>query len=117
VKVEDLGEHWERVTGAPIPLGGIVARRSLGAPLLRRLDALVRASVEDALAHHPRITEYVRRHAQEMDEAVMRQHVDLYVNPFSVDLGEAGRRAVEKLLEVHRSVTPGAPPPPASLFA
>ncbi len=99
-KVLDLGEHWERETGAPIPLGGIVARRALGRDVLRRLDGLVRASVEHAFARRPLISEYVRRHAQEMDEAVMRQHVDLYVNDFSLGLGDAGRRAVRALLVV-----------------
>jgi len=117
VKLLDLGEHWERLTRSPIPLGGIVARRTLGDALLSRLDRLVRRSVEQALASRPLVTDYVKRHAQEMDEAVMRQHIDLYVNEYSVDLGEAGRRAVEKLLEVHRTVNPGAPPPDARVFA
>jgi 1,4-dihydroxy-6-naphthoate synthase len=110
VKLLDLGEHWEERTRAPIPLGGIVARRSLGGELHRELDRLVRSSVEHALRARPRITEWVRVHAQEMDEDVMRRHIDLYVNDFSIDLGEAGRRAVETLLEVHRQVNPGAPP-------
>jgi 1,4-dihydroxy-6-naphthoate synthase len=110
VKVLDLGEHWEERTRAPVPLGGIVARRSLGGELHRELDRLVRSSVEHALRARPRITEWVRVHAQEMDDEVMRRHIDLYVNDFSVDLGEAGRRAVETLLEVHRQVNPGAPP-------
>jgi len=108
VKVLDLGEHWERETGGPVPLGGIVARRSLGAPVRRELDRLVRASVEYALARLPRIGDFVRRHAQEMDEAVMRQHIELYVNDLSVDLGEAGRKAVATLLEVYRGVNPAA---------
>ncbi len=110
VKVQDLGEHWEARTGSPIPLGGIVARRGLGAPLAREVQRLIRRSVEDALGAYPLITDYVKRHAQEMDEAVMRQHVDLYVNDFSVDLGEGGRSAVRKLLEVHaRGATEASP--------
>jgi 1,4-dihydroxy-6-naphthoate synthase len=117
VKLLDLGEYWERETGAPIPLGGIVARRSLGGAVLGELDRLVRTSVEDALGNRPRITEYVRRHAQEMDEAVMRQHIDLYVNEYSVALGEAGRRAVEKLLDVHRGAGGGPPLRAADVFA
>jgi len=108
VKLLDLGEHWEARTASPIPLGGIVARRSLGAPLAREVERLVRRSVEQALAARPAITEYVRRHAQEMDEAVMRQHVDLYVNDFSVDLGEGGRRAVRGLLDVYARERRGA---------
>jgi 1,4-dihydroxy-6-naphthoate synthase len=116
VKLLDLGEHWERVTASPIPLGGIVARRSLDAGMLRALDRLVRASVEEALARRPLVTDYVKRHAQEMDEAVMRQHIDLYVNDFSVDVGADGQRAVETLLEVYRRVNPGSPAVPASVF-
>jgi 5,8-dihydroxy-2-naphthoate synthase len=104
----DLGEHWERVTGAPIPLGGIVARRTLAPALRARLDGLVRRSLEYAEARRPVLSEYVRRHAQELDEAVMRQHVDLYVNGFSHALGEAGRRAVARLLEVWGAQHPGA---------
>ncbi|WP_242393132.1 1,4-dihydroxy-6-naphthoate synthase [Anaeromyxobacter oryzisoli] len=107
-KLLDLGEHWERRTGAPIPLGGIVARRTLAPELARQVEALVRKSAEHALGAYPLITDYVKRHAQEMDEAVMRQHVDLYVNDFSVSLGERGRHAVETLLDVYARLNPGA---------
>jgi 1,4-dihydroxy-6-naphthoate synthase len=113
VRLLDLGEHWEKVTGAPVPLGGIVARRTLPAPVRREVDRLVRRSVEEALASRPRISAYVRGHAQEMDEAVMRQHIALYVNEHSIELGDLGRRAVEKLLEVHARANPGAPPVPS----
>ncbi len=116
VKLLDLGELWERRTGAPVPLGGIVARRTLDPAVRREVDRLVRRSVEHARANHPRISDYVRRHAQEMDEAVMRQHIDLYVNEHSLDLGGSGRRAVETLLEVHARMSPGAHPPAASVF-
>jgi 1,4-dihydroxy-6-naphthoate synthase len=105
----DLGEAWEQRTGAPIPLGGIVARRSLGAGTLRRLDGLIRASLEAARAAGGGLSPYVRRHAQELDEAVMRQHVDLYVNQHSLALGPAGRRAVATLLEVHARMHQRAP--------
>lgn len=109
VKLMDLGEHWERATGAPIPLGGIVARRSLPGEVRARLDRLIGRSLAHAEARRPHLSEYVRRHAQELDEAVMRQHVDLYVNGFSRGLGEAGRRAVATLLEVWGRQHPGAP--------
>jgi 1,4-dihydroxy-6-naphthoate synthase len=118
VKLLDLGEYWERETRSPVPLGGIVARRSLDAAVRSEVDALIRRSLELANADRAKLSSYVRRHAQEMDEAVMRQHVDLYVNDFSLGLGEAGRRAVEALLAVHRRLEPGAPAPPiADLFA
>jgi 1,4-dihydroxy-6-naphthoate synthase len=116
VKLLDLGEHWERVTGAPVPLGGIVGRRTLGPAVLREVERLVRASVEHARANHPRISAYVKRHAQEMDEAVMRQHIDLYVNEHSVDLGDSGRRAVETLLGIHARTSPASPAPGARVF-
>jgi 1,4-dihydroxy-6-naphthoate synthase len=113
----DLGEHWERRTGAPIPLGGIVARRALAPAVRAEVDRLIRRSLEHAFARRGVLSEYVRCHAQEMDEAVMRQHVDLYVNDFSLALGEAGRRAVETLLAVHRQVTPEAPALEGSVFS
>jgi 1,4-dihydroxy-6-naphthoate synthase len=107
VKVLDLGEHWERTTRAPVPLGAIVARRTLDPGLRRALERLVRTSAERALASRPAISAYVRRHAQEMEEDVMRRHIELYVNEHSVDLGESGRRAVETLLAVHARMNPG----------
>jgi 1,4-dihydroxy-6-naphthoate synthase len=110
-KVRDLGEYWEEATGAPIPLGGIVARRSLPVAVRRELDRLIRASVEHAFARRPAISPWIRAHAQEMDEAVMRRHIELYVNEHSVGLGEAGRRAVRTLLEVWARNNPGAPAP------
>jgi 1,4-dihydroxy-6-naphthoate synthase len=113
VKVVDLGEWWERATGLPIPLGGILARRSLGVETLRDLEDALRGSVEHAFAHPEDSRDYVRAHAQEMDDAVTRQHIDLYVNRFSADLGDEGVRAVEALFERARQagiVPPGTPP-------
>jgi 1,4-dihydroxy-6-naphthoate synthase len=97
VKVVDLGEWWERTTGLPIPLGGIMARRSLGDEAIRAIDHAVRSSVEHAFAEPSRSRPYVRRHAQEMDDAVTQQHIDLYVNRFSADVGDEGERAVREL--------------------
>lgn len=107
-RVADLGELWEERTRSPIPLGGIVARRSLDEPVRRKVERLIRRSVEHALARGGPLSAYVRCHAQEMDERVMRQHIDLYVNGFSVDLGEEGRRAVDTLLEIHARLRPSA---------
>jgi 1,4-dihydroxy-6-naphthoate synthase len=97
VKVVDLGEWWEGTTGLPIPLGGILARRDLGAETIRAVDDAIRRSVEHAFAHPADWREYVRSHAQEMDEAVQRQHIDLYVNRFTVDVGDEGERAIHEL--------------------
>lgn len=97
VKVVDLGEWWERETGLPIPLGGILARRGLGEATIRAVDKALRHSVEHAFMAPEASRDYVRAHAQEMDDTVMRQHIDLYVNQFSVDLGQEGERAIREL--------------------
>lgn len=99
VQLVDLGEWWERETGAPIPLGGILACRDLGAERVREIEEAIRRSVGHAFAHPADCDAFVRANAQEMDPAVMRQHIDLYVNDFSVDLGDEGERAVAALLE------------------
>ena len=98
-KIVDLGEVWEASTGAPIPLGGIVVKRSLPEEVKQAMDRVMRRSVEYAFAHREVALPYVRAHAQEMSEAVMYQHIDLYVNDFSVDLGAEGRRAVQRLFD------------------
>lgn len=98
-KIVDLGEFWEGETGTPIPLGAIAVRRSLPDAVKRSVNRLVRRSVEFAFANRDASLPYVRSHAQEMDEAVMYKHIDLYVNGFSVDLGAEGVRAVTTLFE------------------
>ena len=114
-KIIDLGEYWEAETGAPIPLGGIVIRRSLPADVKQRVNRVLRRSVEYAFAHRTASLDYVREHAQEMSEDVMYRHIDLYVNEFSVDLGQEGRRAVELLFN-KASATGIIPVPSDSLF-
>jgi 1,4-dihydroxy-6-naphthoate synthase len=98
-KIVDLGEFWESETGAPIPLGGIVIRRSLPDEIQQKVNRVLRRSVEYAFAHRDASLPFVREHAQEMSEDVMYRHIDLYVNEYSVDLGEEGRRAVRLLFE------------------
>ena len=97
VKVVDLGEWWEGATGLPIPLGGILARRDLGEETIRAADDAIRRSVEHAFAHPADWRDYVRAHAQEMDEEVQRQHIDLYVNRFTIEVGDEGERAIHEL--------------------
>jgi len=103
-KIVDLGEFWEARTGAPIPLGGIVVRRSLPDGIKQAVNRVVRRSVEYAFAHRTASLPFVREHAQEMSEEVMYQHIDLYVNEYSVDLGSEGRRAVELLFDKARAL-------------
>jgi 1,4-dihydroxy-6-naphthoate synthase len=102
-KICDLGELWEVETGLPIPLGGIAVKRSLPEAYRQKIDMLVRKSVAYALGSPEAAMSYVRKHAQEMDEEVMRKHIGTYVNDFSVDHGTGGRKAIEvffqKILE------------------
>ncbi len=98
-KVVDLGEFWESETGAPIPLGGIVARRGLPLEVQEAVNRLLRRSVEYAFANRDASLPFVRAHAQEMSEDVMYKHIDLYVNEYSIDLGVEGRQAVTTLFD------------------
>ena len=95
--VEDLGTTWERATGSPLPLGGILARKSLGTDVLERLASAVRASLDHALERRAEALPTMRRHAQEMDDDVIWKHVELYVNERTLDLAREGRAALEKL--------------------
>ena len=110
-----FGEYWEGTTGAPIPLGGIVIKRSLPDEIKQRVNRVLRRSVEYAFAHRIASLDYVRAHAQEMSEDVMYRHIDLYVNDYSVDLGTEGRRAVELLFE-KAAATGIIPPANSGLF-
>jgi len=102
-KLMDLGDYWETKTRLPIPLGGIIAKKSIDSDTIVEIDGLIRKSVEFAFKHnYTKLSGYVKKHAQEMSEKVMRQHIDLYVNNFSISLGNDGRKAVGKLLEVFR---------------
>ena len=104
VSLQDLGAFWEEQTGMPIPLGGIGIRRDLSLTLQRQIQQAIRASLEYAYAHPDEIMPYVSEYAQEMDVKVMRQHIDLYVNDYSLDLGEEGMLAVQILLEKAKNI-------------
>ena len=108
-KIIDLGEWWEKKYLLPIPLGGIVTRRDFEPELQLKINRVVKRSVEFALANPAQTMQYVRDHAQEMDEQVMQQHIALYVNDFSVDLGEEGKAAISALYEVaaEKKIIPG----------
>jgi 1,4-dihydroxy-6-naphthoate synthase len=100
-KLLDLGEFWEKETGAPIPLGGIVLRGGQDPVLAVKINTLIRKSLEYAFSHYPDLPDYVRDHAQEMDQQVMRQHIDLYVNNYSLSLGHDGEKAIQTLLQTY----------------
>lgn len=94
----DLGTLWETSTELPLPLGVIVAKRELGTPLLHEIETAIADSVRYAFAHREESRDYIRAHAQEMSEEVCAKHIDLYVNPHSIEMGDQGERAVETLL-------------------
>jgi 1,4-dihydroxy-6-naphthoate synthase len=99
VKTVDLGDFWEQKTKLPIPLGGIAVQRSLPLEIQQKINRVMRRSVEYALAYPQSSREYVCRYAQEMQREVMEQHIQLYVNHFTVELGEIGAKAIEILYE------------------
>jgi 1,4-dihydroxy-6-naphthoate synthase len=101
VKICDLGEVWEQKQNLPIPLGCIAAKKSLPLDVITKVDELIRASLTYSFNHYPQVSEYTKQHAQEMNEDVMRQHIELYVNNYSMDLGEPGRAAIQKLHETY----------------
>ena len=94
LKIADLGELWEKETDLPIPLGGIVIRKTLPTHVKEQINRLVHDSVRFAIENPAKSSDYVRKNAQEMNEEVMRQHINLYVNNYSVDLGVNGRKAI-----------------------
>ena len=104
VKINDLGDFWEKQTGNPIPLGGIVMKKNLSTGTQHKVEALIKKSIEYSFSYYPSLTDYVKNHAQEMSEAVMRKHIDLYVNDYSLSLGKEGRNAVKKLIEVYNTI-------------
>ncbi|MFO7723313.1 MAG: 1,4-dihydroxy-6-naphthoate synthase [Bacteroidales bacterium] len=96
--IADLGELWHQETGLPIPLGAIAVKNSLDHSIRMEINTMVKESVEFALASPHEAMPFVKHHAVEMDEAVMLQHINLYVNQYSVDPGPDGRKAVALLL-------------------
>ena len=99
-KVKDLGEYWEEKMELPVPLGGIAINQSLKRSVALKVNQLIRTSLDFAFKNYPVISAYVKQHSQEINEDVMRQHIDLYVNNYSLDLGDEGKLAIESLYEV-----------------
>ena len=98
-KIMDLGDYWEQQTGMPIPLGGIMMKRNIDVETQRTVNRLIRKSVEFAFENPEASSDFVRQHAQELDESVRKQHIDLYVNKYSIDLGDLGKKAIRVLFE------------------
>jgi 1,4-dihydroxy-6-naphthoate synthase len=102
-KIIDLGDYWEQQTGMPIPLGGIMINRNIDLETQFTVNRLIRKSVEYAFEHPEASSDFVRHHAQELDESVRKQHIDLYVNKYSIDLGDLGKQAIRVLFEKGQS--------------
>lgn len=100
VKLMDLGEYWETATKLPIPLGGIVIKRNIPYTVKHKVDNLLQESVQYAFNHPKGATNYMKQYAQEMSTEIMFQHVDLYVNKYSLALGEVGQKAIQHLFNV-----------------
>ncbi len=98
-KIIDLGDWWENSFGAAIPLGGIVMKRTFDRKLIAIVDGLIKKSLEYAWQHYPSLPDFVQCNAQEMDESVMRQHIQLYVNEYSLDLGAIGQHSIQTLFD------------------
>ena len=96
--VADLGLEWEAQMGLPLPLGSIIAARDMGDEVLERFEALLRRSIEYAFANPQVSRGFIKEHAQELDDDVIDSHIALFVNDYSLSLGDEGRRAVEALL-------------------
>jgi 1,4-dihydroxy-6-naphthoate synthase len=95
----DLGKLWENQTSLPIPLGGIVVKRSLSKNLQRQINQQIKNSLAHAWQLYPLLSPYVKKNAAEMDEQIMQQHIALYVNDFSIEMGPEGKAAIMRLLK------------------
>ncbi|MEO6546505.1 MAG: 1,4-dihydroxy-6-naphthoate synthase [Ferruginibacter sp.] len=115
-KITDLGYYWEKTTGQSIPLGGIVIKKELDKTIQHTIDKLIKKSIGCAFAAYPVLSDYIRIHSQEMSEDVMRQHINLYVNEYSLALGNTGKEAILTLLNINNSIT-GAVEISKSIFA
>jgi len=98
-KLIDLGDWWEQTMQAPIPLGGIVMKRSFSKDIITTVNGLIKESILYSWKQYPHLSEFITTNAQEMEEAVMRKHIELYVNDYTTDLGAEGERAVTKMFE------------------
>ncbi len=96
-KIIDLGEYWETLTTSPIPLGGIAVKRDLSLYLQIKIDRILKKSIEHAFENPGKALDFIKDHAQEMDEEVMYKHIELYVNKYTQDLGSEGKKAIDTL--------------------
>ncbi len=105
-KIVDLGELWMEKTAVPIPLGGIIAKRSLSSDTIKKLNRVLKKSILFAMDNPESGMDFIRDNSNEMEEEVIKQHIKLYVNDHTVELGEKGHKAVEKLIEMSNTTSP-----------
>ena len=103
-EILDLGKFWQERMKVPIPLGGIAVNQSIKRSVAVQVGNLVRESLNYALANYPLVADYVKDHSQTMSEDVMRQHIQLYVNDYSLELGEEGKHAIEVLYDTWKQI-------------
>lgn len=115
IKIIDLGEFWESKTNLPIPLGGIVVNKELSHEIQLKINGLVRKSIEYAYENPDSPMAFIKQYAQEMDPDVMHKHIALYVNDYSFDLGETGKKAIRTLYK-EAAIFPGFPQLNAQIF-
>ncbi len=107
VKISDLGERWEQTLHCAVPLGAIVLRKNMDDVLCMQLEEKIRESIQWSFDRYPSLSSFVRDHAREMSEEVMRQHIDLYVNAHSFRLGDAEKEAIRQLENVYTQLNAG----------
>ena len=103
-KVVDLGEYWEEKMKVPIPLGGIAVKKSIDKTTCLQINKLIKKSIESSFTNYPAISDYVKQHSQTMSEDVMRQHIELYVNNYSISLGDEGKKAISILFDTFQKI-------------
>ena len=106
-KIMDLGPYWEQTVGTAIPLGGIVIDKNLPLDVQKQTENLIKQSTALSFEHYPKLSEFITKNAQEMSEDVMRKHINLYVNDFTLQLGEEGKKAVRALMQVYATLNNG----------
>jgi 1,4-dihydroxy-6-naphthoate synthase len=98
-QIIDLGKWWENETGLPIPLGGIIAKKSLSLKTIRTIEDLIKASVEYSMLHMEEVMPFIKKYSQELSDDVILKHISLYVNDYTLDIGEKGETALNELLK------------------
>jgi 1,4-dihydroxy-6-naphthoate synthase len=98
-KIIDLGDWWEKETGLPIPLGGIIAKKSLGMQTIKTIESLIRSGVEYSMQHREDAMLFIKKYSQELSEDVIFKHISLYVNDYTIDIGNEGEAALDELIK------------------